>query len=127
VRPRGATHTIAALLKSPPAQRLRATIAARVVDLMWTAGWTRVRVDDGTAALDVTCPSATTLLGPRMGDWFECDIIIEPGERTASADPEAAGAGVEYAVEHVTAVLLAGYGGPTGATAEAIRRIPPPG
>ena len=61
-----------------------------------------------------------------MGDWFECYIIIEPGERTAPADPEAAGAGVEYAVEHVTAVLLARYGGPTGATAEAIRRIPPP-
>jgi hypothetical protein len=91
--PRGATHTVAAVLASPAGQRLRATIAARVVGLMGTSGWTRVRVDDGTAALDVVCPAATTLLGPRMGDRFEFDIIVEPGATT-------------------------------GATAEAIRRLP---
>jgi hypothetical protein len=96
LRPRGATHTIADLLASPPNQRLRATIAARVVDLMGTGAWTRVRVDDGTAALDVVCPAATTLLGPRMGDRFEFDIVI------------------------------ARYGGAPGATAEAIRRLAPP-
>ena len=93
LQPRGATHTVAALLATPASERMRATIAARVVGLMGTGGWTRVRVDDGTAELDIVCPAATTLLGPRMGDWFEFDIVIEPGAET-------------------------------GATAEAVRRLP---
>jgi hypothetical protein len=87
LEPRGATHTITALLATPTSHRVRATIAARVVGLTRSGGWIRVRVNDGTAALDVMCPAATTLLGPRMRDWYEFDIVVEPGERTVPPDP----------------------------------------
>jgi hypothetical protein len=122
LEPGGATHTISELLATPTSHSVRATIAARVVDLMSSGGWTRVRVNDGTAALDVVCPAATTLLGPRIRDWYEFDIVIEPGERTAPPDPEVAGAGIDDPVEQ----LAAEFSAPTAArraTAAAIRRL----
>ena len=126
LRLRGATHTVVGVLSSPPAQELRATIAARVVSLAGGGGWARVRVDDGTGTMDVACPSGTTQLGPRMGDWYEFDVVVAPGARQRPADPIAAAAGIEEPVEHVDAVLIALYGGPATATAEAIRRMPAP-
>jgi hypothetical protein len=126
LRLRGATHTLSEVLASPPEQELRATIAGRVVDLAGGGGWTRVRVDDGTGALNVACPTEASLLGPRMHDWYEFDIVVAPGTRQAPVDPDAAAAGIEDPVERVTAMLMARYGGPAGATAEAVRRMPAP-
>ena len=123
---RGATHTVADVLASPAAVELRATIAARVVDLAGLGGAARVRVDDGTGRLDVACPVSTTLLGPRMRDWYEFDIVVAPGERKLPADPDVAGEDITDEVERVTAKLMARYGGPATATAQAIRRIPAP-
>jgi hypothetical protein len=123
---RGATHTVAGVLASPPGAELRATIAARVADLAFGAGWTHVRVDDDSGALNVACPGETTLLGPGVGGWFEFDIVVAPGVRQVPVDPDAAAAGIEDDVERITAVLMARYGGPAGATAEAIRRMPAP-
>jgi hypothetical protein len=126
LEPRGATHSIATLLSSPVERELRATIAARVVNLAGGSNWTRVRVDDGTAALDVACPPAASLVGPRLGDWFEFDVTISPGERVVPADPDAAAVAEDDPAERVAAVLFARYGGPAGATAVAIRRLRPP-
>ncbi len=51
-------------------------------------GWgDPVRVDDQTGKLDVLCPSGTTLLGPRPGDWYEFD----PGRSPAPDLPAPAG------------------------------------
>ena len=61
---RGATHTVADLLALTPDVPLCATIGARVMSLAASGAWTRVRVDDGSAQLDVSCPYQTTLLGP---------------------------------------------------------------
>jgi hypothetical protein len=121
LRLRGATHTIAQVLASPPAVQLRATIAARVIDYAGGGSWARVRVDDGTGTLNVYCPPGTTLVGPRNGEWNEFDIVVAPGLRHIPADPHTAGSGIEDDVERVTAVLMARYGGPAGATAEAVR------
>ena len=126
---RGATHSIAELLATPPERPVQATILAQVVDLAGSSTWARARVDDGTGQLDVSCPEGTMLLGPRMFDWFEFDVVMDAGARVVPLDPEAAtaeaaAAGLDDA-ERVAAVLLARYGGPGGATAEAVRRAGP--
>jgi hypothetical protein len=121
---RGPTHTVADLLGSPPGKPLRATIGARVVGLAGVGRWRRVRVDDGTATLDVSCPPSTTLLGPRLGDWFEFDVLIAAGERHPA--PPAAATDAADAAERAAATLKQRFGGPVGATAEAVRRMPAP-
>jgi hypothetical protein len=125
--PRGATHSIAEVLASPPTEGLRATIAARVTDYAGGGSWARVRVDDGTGTLNVYCPAETTLLGPRNGEWNEFDIVVAPGVRQIPVDPGVAARGIEDDVERVAAALIARYGGPAGATAQAVRplRAPP--
>ncbi len=125
LRPRGATHTIAELLASPPDQGVRATIAACVVAVAAGVGELRVRVDDGTAQLDVACPP-NPLIGPRLRSWFEFDVIIEAGPRMVPPDPDDATRGIEDPVEELTAHLTAQYFAPPGATGDAIRRLPPP-
>ena len=122
---RGATHTIAQVLASSPANELRATIAGRVIDYAGGSSWARVRVDDGTGTLNVDCPAGATPAGPRNGEWNEFDIVVAPGVRQIPADPGTAGVGIEDAQERLAAVLIARYGGPAGATAEAVRPIGP--
>ena len=121
---RGATHTVAEVFASSAAE-LHATVAGKVVDLAGGPSGMRVRVDDGTGRLDISCPRETTLLGPRLGDWFEFDVVVAAGERQVPPDPEAAAAGIEDPVERTAALLSARYGGPVGATATAVRRMPP--
>ncbi len=104
MRPRGVTHTVAAVLASPPDSELRATVAGRVLALGGGGGSTGARVDDGSGTLHITCPAAVTLQGPRMRDWFEFDIVVEPGDRLLP--PAHDGASV---------------------TALAVRRVPAPG
>jgi hypothetical protein len=123
--PRGATHTIAELLASPPEAPLRATIAAQVTAVAGSgARWARVRVQDATGTLSVLCPPETTMLGPCWGMWYEFDVALEAGPRRRPADPDAASAGIEDLAEQFAAVLKAKYFGPAGATAVAIRPIP---
>jgi hypothetical protein len=121
LRLRGATHTIAQVLASAPDAELRATIAGRVIDYAGGGMGAYVRVDDGTGSLNVSCPPETTLVGPRNGEWNEFDIVVAAGVRHVPVDPDAAAAGIADDVERVTAVLMARYGGPAGATAEAVR------
>jgi hypothetical protein len=121
LRLRGATHTIAEVLASPPDAELRTTIAGRVTDYAGGGMGAYVRVDDGTGTLNVNCPPETTLVGPRNGEWNEFDIVVPPGARQVPVDPDTAAEGIDDDVERVTAVLMARYGGPAGATAEAVR------
>lgn len=114
---RGATHTIADLLALTPDVPLRATIAARVMSLADSSGWTRVRVDDGSGKLDVSCPYEATLLGPTLGRWYEFDIVVPAGKVRTPPDPEAAAAGIEDPVAQLAAEYLARYGGKAGAIA----------
>lgn len=125
-RLRGATHTVSEVLVSRPDQALRATIAGHVVSFAGSGAWAHVRIADGTGELDIACPAGTLLLGPRLGRWFEFDVVVAPGVRRAAAAPDAAVAGIEDPVEQVAAVLMARHGGPAGANAEAIRRMPAP-
>lgn len=125
---RGATDTIANLLATPPTQEVRATILAKVVSLATSGGRDRVRIDDGTGTLDVHCEGRATLLGPRLGDWFEFDVVIAPGPRIVPPDPTRAAADAAARgggeVERLAAILHARHGGPAGAVAEAVRRAP---
>jgi hypothetical protein len=125
LRPRGATHTIAEVLASDPSNPLVATIGGKVTALAAGAS-ARVRVDDGTGALDVFCPANATLLGPRISDWFEFDIVVDIGPRRVPPDPDQASAAVEGAAEKIAAVLMARHGGAVGARARAVRRMPAP-
>jgi hypothetical protein len=123
---RGATHTVADLLALTPDVPLCATIGARVMSLADSGAWTRVRVDDGSGQLDVSCPYRTTLLGPTLGRWYEFDIVLPAGKVRTPPDPEAAAAGIEDPVEQLAAEYLARYGGKAGAIAQAVRRMPEP-
>jgi hypothetical protein len=117
----GATHTVADLLALTPDVPLRATVAARVMSLAASGTWTRVRVDDGSGKLDVSCPYQTTLLGPTLGQWYEFDVVVPAGKVTTPPDPQAAAAGIEDPVEQLAAEYLARYGGKSGAIAQAVR------
>jgi hypothetical protein len=120
---RGATHTIAELLSLPSAQRTRATIVGRVVHLLGSGATIRVRVDDGSAAIEVVCPAATTMLGPSIDDWFEFDVVVEPD---GPGDLDAVVSDIEDPFDRALAALIAGYDAPAGATARAVRRASPP-
>lgn len=126
LRLRGATHTVAEVLASPPERELRATIAARVVNLSAGAGWTRARVDDGTGRMDVMCEPPATLLGPCVHQWYEFDVVVSPGPRRLPADIRESAESSGDPVADLAAVYMARYGGPADAAAEAVRRLPAP-
>jgi len=126
LRLRGATHTIAEVLASPPGRELRATIAARVVNLAGGSSWTRARVDDGTGRMDVGCEPSATLLGPVVDRWYEFDVVVDPGPRRLPVDLREPVVKTGDPVADLTAVYMARYGGPADATAEAVRRMPAP-
>jgi hypothetical protein len=123
---RGATGTVAELLAAGPGREGHTTIAARVVDLMGSSGFTRVRVDDGTGTMDIYCPRETTLLGPDLGGWYEFDVLLSADERQAPGNPEKIAAALDDRVAGLGASFMARYGGPVTATATAVRRIPAP-
>jgi hypothetical protein len=121
---RGSTHTVAELLATPPGEKVRATVAARVVDLMGSSGFTRVRVDDGTGSMSICCPRETTLFGPGIRRWYEFDVVLAREQRPREAD-ELAGR-IDDRVCPLPAGLAARHGGPADATATAVRRMEPP-
>jgi hypothetical protein len=123
---RGATHTVAELLAGSPDDRSHATVAARVVDLMGSSGFTRVRVDDGTGTMDIHCPRETTLLGPTIRGWYEFDVVIPADSPQLPQNPEKIAAALDDRVAGLGATFMARYGGPVTASATAIRRMPPP-
>lgn len=122
LHPRGSTHTVAELLRSDPEASLKATIAARVVDLGNFGSTTRIRVSDGTAEIAIDCPAAVTALGPVCGLDFEFDVVLPPGPRQAAIDL-ATLPPLEDPVRHISQQLMARYGGPAAAIATAIRPI----
>jgi hypothetical protein len=124
--PQGATHTIADVLASDPAGELRATVAGQVVDLGGSSVSVRVRVSDGTGAIDISCPAETTPFGLVCGERFEFDVIGPSGGRNEPADVDAARQSTDDPSEQVIRVLLARYGGPVGALATAVRPLDRP-
>jgi hypothetical protein len=72
--PRGATTTVAELLAAPAGGSGR--IQARVERLMGVAGeGSYVVVSDASGSIEVVCPVAVTLFGPRVGIDFEFDVV----------------------------------------------------
>ena len=124
--PRGATHTIADVLASDPASELRVTVAGRVMDLAGSGTSVRVRVSDGTGAIDISCRAGTTPFGLVCGNRFEFDVTVPAGERHKPADVDAAGQSTDDPSEQVARILLARYGGPVGAVATAVRPLDRP-
>lgn len=74
VQPRGATHSIAGLLRERPSGI--ETIRGRVASLSGSSAGEFVRIHDGTAELAVRCPRDVTLLGPVIDAWFEFDVEL---------------------------------------------------
>ena len=68
---RGATHSLADLLALDPESLADATIVAEVIGI---AG-DNARVSDGETTIVVLCPPAVSALGPRLGEWFEFDVV----------------------------------------------------
>jgi hypothetical protein len=128
ILPRGATHTLAAALASDPETELRATLVGRVTTLSGSID-TRVRVTDGTDAIDIHCPGSVTLLGPVLGCAYEFDVVIPPGARlpaSASSVVPDIPDDPDEALAVLTAVFQSRYGGPVGAIATAVRPLDPP-
>jgi hypothetical protein len=122
IAPRGPTHSIAEVLNSDPALILEATIAGRVEALAGSGNMTRVRVNDGTGVIAISCPAAVTALGPGRGRSFEFDVLVPAGARQRPADPDALVKTGE-AVRDLSNYYQARYGGPAGAVATAIRPL----
>ena len=126
IEPRGATHTIAALMGTDPSQPAEATLRARVVSLTSVGAATTVRVDDGTGLLVIHCPAGTNLLGPVLGDWFEFDVRVPAGPRQVAGEPSTVALDEPDPEERLEARFIAQYGQPAGAVATAVRRAPDP-
>lgn len=73
-RPRGRTLTIGEILAAPLGTRLRGTIVGRVVGLVGRSTGTLAIVDDRSGRLDVWCPAAACIWGPRLEGVFEFDV-----------------------------------------------------
>jgi hypothetical protein len=75
--PLGATHSIAELVAATEHGVSRGRIHALVTGLVGSSEGTLVDVDDGTASLDVWCPSGTSPWGPVHRRRFEFELAIE--------------------------------------------------
>ena len=77
--PRGATTTVAALLRDAAAGGAAGgTIRARVSRLVGSADGRRVAVADGSGVLDVWCPTVVCTYGPIVEREFEFDVVVRP-------------------------------------------------
>jgi hypothetical protein len=82
--PRGASTTVAELLRSAAAgSELSGTIRARVTRLAGSGAGCRVAVDDGTGLLDLWCPAAVCTYGPVIRQEFEFDVVVQPNPAPA--------------------------------------------
>ena len=75
--PLGATHAIAELVAAAADGRVTGRIHGEVIRLIGTGEGTLVVVDDGTRAIDVSCPAGTSPWGPVHGRRFEFEVTIE--------------------------------------------------
>jgi hypothetical protein len=73
--------------------------------------------------MTISCPREATLLGPRMREWFEFDVVVPMGDRHPPSDPSRASTRIEDAADRVAAVLMARYGGLPTATVTAVRPL----
>jgi hypothetical protein len=111
--PRGATTTAAQLLsRAAGGVEASGTIRGRVVSAAMTGDGRRVAVDDGSAVLDIWCPTDVCTYGPVMHREFEFDLIVRP-------DPPAP---IDTRSEHREAQRRALSGDMSGAQ-DAIRRL----
>ena len=77
--PRGATTTVAELLRGAAAgTAVSGTIRATVTSLAGSGAGSRISVDDGTGDLDVWCPAAVSTYGPVIRRQFEFDVVVQP-------------------------------------------------
>jgi hypothetical protein len=75
--PLGATHTVAELVTLAREAPVTGRIHGEVIRLAGTTLETLVVVDDGTAAIDISCPAGTSPWGPVIGRRFEFEVTIE--------------------------------------------------
>ncbi|GAA2154500.1 hypothetical protein GCM10009844_40440 [Nocardioides koreensis] len=72
---RGATTTIAALRASAASTGSAGRVHALVREIWGFSDGTRPTIDDGTGVLDVWCPAAVTMFGPRCDGRYEFDLV----------------------------------------------------
>ena len=77
--PLGATHTIEELARAAADGTVRGRVAGLVTGLAGTGEGMLVRVDDGTATLDIWCPAGVSPWGPRHRERFEFEVVVAPG------------------------------------------------
>jgi hypothetical protein len=82
---RGASTTVAELLRGAIRGVMTGTIRARVTALAGTGAGCRISADDGTGVLDLWCPVAVSTYGPVIGREFEFDVVVQ---RKPSAAPD---------------------------------------
>jgi hypothetical protein len=80
---RGASTTVAELLRGAARGVMTGTIRARVTELAGAGAGSRIAVDDGTGILDVWCPVAVCTYGPVIGREFEFDVVVQPNPGAA--------------------------------------------
>jgi hypothetical protein len=130
--PRGASTTVAALLRGAAAGGvMTGTIRAMVKSLAFSGEGSRVAVDDGTGVLDLWCPAPVCTYGPVMRREFEFDVVVQPDpsappdwrpeqreiqDRAFAQDPE----GAQSAAMHLFAKA---FQTPAAAEATAIRPL----
>ena len=113
--PRGATTTVAALLdRAAEGQAVTATVQGVITHLAGTGHGVWATIDDGTAGLDLFCPSSLTAYGPVTRRRFEIDVVSagQPsGDRGIGAAADgmraAAGSGNVAALHEAAAGLSA--------------------
>jgi len=77
--PRGATTTIAELLRTAAlGTNADGTIHGLVVSAATSGDGCQIRVDDGSATLDLWCPTAVCTYGPIIRTRFEFDVVVQP-------------------------------------------------
>jgi hypothetical protein len=130
--PRGATTTVAALLRdSADGKAASGTIRATVSRLVGSGAGRRVDVDDGTGVLDVWCPVEVCAFGPVIEREFELDVILRPAATAAPDwDPEqreiqqmALAQNIEGAQEAVVRLYAKAFQTPATAEATGVRAV----
>jgi len=83
--PMGATHSIAELVAAADHGASHGRIHALVTSLFGSTDGSLVVVDDGSASLEVWCPSGTSPWGPVHGRRFELEVTIAGPSNAPSA------------------------------------------
>ena len=130
--PRGATTTVAALLRTAAGgEAPSGTIRAAVARLVGSSEGRRIEVDDGTGVLDIWCPIGVCAYGPVIGREFEFDVVLRPappaapdwGPEHREIQHQALGQNLEGAQDAIVRLYAKAFQTPAAAEATGVRPV----